>query len=155
MWEHLTWPLVTGSVFPLHERITYSKNTDFHFQNLVKTTRFCNKILHNYYGMIKKWRILKLSKFKDPPPCMNVRMFTSPRPCSVGGIVMPCAFRVRSNFFVFSKWLWHKIWEKNGFRLFFLILVDFTDQNVGPLKIMLFLTKIYCFRGTKRLIWSF
>ena len=44
---------------------------------------------------------------------------------SVGGIVMPCAFRIRNNFFVFSKWFWHKIWEKNGFQLYFLIFVDF------------------------------
>ena len=49
IWEDLTWSLLTGPVFSLRELGTDLKNTDFHFQNLVKTTRFCSKTLHKHY----------------------------------------------------------------------------------------------------------
>ena len=43
--KDLTWFLVTGPVFSLRELSTDLKNTDYHFQNLGKTTGFCSKIL--------------------------------------------------------------------------------------------------------------
>ena len=47
--KDLTWFLVTGPVFSLRELSTDLKNTDYHFQNLGKTTGFCSKILCKHY----------------------------------------------------------------------------------------------------------
>ena len=81
---------------------------------------------------------------------MSIRTNLLGKSNSVGGIVMPYAFRVRSNFLCFLNDFGIEFEKKMVSNCFFLIFVDFTDQNIKPSKIMLFLTKVYCFSGTKR-----
>ena len=116
---------------------------------------------NNYYKMVETG-LSKQPALDADPEAIQLISFTrtlnwsedkNDNTISVGEIVMPCAFRVKSNFFVFSKLFWHKIWEKKVPNVF-LIFVNFTDQNMELLKIMLFLTKVYSFCDTKRLIWS-